>query len=242
MTQISSKNPFFNNFSSFQEQELLEGLIIEAHSIFAPQMWYIPRVLENFDVVYTADDQSQYNDAIYIENYDKFLGDGNFMSKFTLEIRNQMQFSVAMRTFHDEVGTVTKQPRPNEGDLIFFPQNMTCFIIKYTEKFEMFYPLGKLYVWQMTCEKFEYSNEIINTGIEYIDSLQNDMSTNVFDYAILCEDGTMLTDENDEYILMEEYNLDDIYPGSNQDFEKEADGIIDFSVSDPFSEGNFTDV
>lgn len=246
MPEITSRNPFFNNFSSFQEQQLLENLIIEAHSIHAPQMYYMPRGITNLDKEYTADDQSQYNYAIlvpiYIENFDKFLGDGNFMSKFSLEIRNQIELSVAMRTFKEEIQPYSTQPRPNEGDLIFFPQNQHCFQIKYVEKFEMFYPLGKLYVWQMTCELFEYSNEQINTGIAMVDNLMN-LSTNILDFTILTEDGGYLTDEAGDYIVMEAYELDQILnTGTNEDFEKAADTFIDFSITDPFSEGNFTDV
>lgn len=248
MVEINSRNPFFNNFSSFQEQQLLEDLIVECHSIVAPQMYYMPRTLTNLDLIYTADDQSQYNLAvlipIYIENFDRFMGDGNFMSKFNLEIRNQILLSVAMRTFNQEVRPHTQQPRPNEGDLIFFPQNRHCFQIKYVEKFEMFYPLGKLYVWQMTCELFEYSNEQINTGIDAIDVLQVMLSTDILDHTICSEDGFFLTDEQDNYIVMETYDLANIKGGgtNNADFQHEADTFIDFSVMDPFSQGGITDV
>lgn len=242
MPEITSRNPYFNNFSSFQEQQLLEDLVIEAHSIHAPQMYYLPRLLTDLDQEYTADDESQYNYAIlvpiYIENFDRFQGDGNFMSKFNLEIQNQIQLSVAIRTFNQEVRPYSKQVRPNEGDLIFFPQNQHCFQIRYVEKFEMFYPLGKLYVWQMTCELFEYSDEQINTGIAMIDNLQFTLSTDILDYTIKTEDGFYLTNEVDDYIVMEAYDLDVILgTGANIDFERSADTFIDFSVNDPFSEG-----
>jgi hypothetical protein len=244
MANISSRNPFFNNFSSFQESNLLENLIVESHAIHAPQMYYIPRVLNNEDQIYTADDQSSYEDSflipMFIENFDRFNGDGNFMSKFNLEIRNQIQLSIAMRTFEQEISNVTNQVRPNEGDLIFFPQNGHVFQIKYVEKFEMFYPLGSLYIWQLTTELFEYSNERLSTGIPEVDQLQLDMSTNILDYTILTEDNYMITDEADHHIVVEAYNLDDIVPGNNEDFNREATEFIDFSVEDPFSEGNLT--
>jgi hypothetical protein len=244
--KITSRNPFFNNFSSFQESKLLEDLIVESHSISAPQMYYIPRVLNNLDQIYTADDQSSYEETflipIYVENFDRFNGDGNFMSKFNLEIRNQIQLSVAIRTFEQEIGRVIGQVRPNEGDLIFFPQNNHVFQIKYVEKFEMFYPLGSLYVWQLTTELFEYSNEQFRTGIAEVDQLQVDMSTNILDYALLTEDGKYITDEADHYIVVEAYNIDDIVLANNEDFQREATEFIDFNADDPFSEGKFTDV
>ena len=103
-------------------------------------MYYIPRKLNNYDAVYGADDQSSYENAypieIYIKNVDGFQGDGNFMSKFGLEIRDRVVFSMAQRIFNEEIGTFTNQVRPNEGDLIYFPLNKKCFQIKYVNKFK----------------------------------------------------------------------------------------------------------
>lgn len=242
---ITSRNTFFNNFSNFQEQHLLESLIIEAHGIHAPQMYYMPRILQDTDQIYTADDESHYTETflvpIYVENFDRFNGDGNFMSKFNLEIHNQIQLSIAMKTFREEIGDIVNQIRPNEGDLIYFPLNKHCFQIRYVEKFEMFYPLGKLYIWQMTCELFEYSNEQIATGIPEIDALMN-LSTDILDYTVLTEDGFLLADEAGDWIVQEQYELETIVrSGDNEVVQAEAEGFIDFSVQDPFSEGKFVD-
>ena len=135
-------NFFFNNFQSSQEQLLLENLIIESIRIYGQDMYYIPRKLNNYDNVYGADDQSSYENAysieLYIKSVDGFSGDGDFMSKFGIEIRNQVVFSVAQRRFNEEIGDYTTQVRPNEGDLIYFPLNKKCFQIKYVNKFEIF--------------------------------------------------------------------------------------------------------
>jgi hypothetical protein len=245
MGKTNSRNPFFNNFGSFQEQRLMEDLILEMHSIHAPQMYYMPRIFQNLDQLYTADDEAHYTKAflvpIFVENFDRFNGDGNFMSKFNLEIRNQIQLSIARRTFTEEIGNLLEQVRPNEGDLIYFPLNKHCFQIKYVEKFEMFYPLGKLYTWQLTCELFEYSNEQIATGIPEIDSLM-DLSIDILDYNILTEDGYLLADEVGDYIVQEQYDIQVILgTGANEDIQREGGTFIDFSVEDPFSEGKMVD-
>lgn len=242
-------NFFFNNFKSSQEQLLLENLIIEAIKIYGEDMYYIPRNLGNFDQLYTADDQSYYNQAFlvefYIKSVDGFSGDGNFMSKFGLEIRDQVVFSIAQRVFGEEIGAYTTLVRPREGDLIFFPLNNKCFQIKYVNKFEMFYQLGALQTWEVTCELFEYSNEVFNTGIPEIDVIQTKFSTNILDYAIMDEEGNFITDEDDNYLVVEQYNLETISPGSENEtlnagtdnFSMGSDNFVDFSVKDPFSEG-----
>lgn len=213
-------------------------------------MYYIPRNLGKYDQLLTADDQSSYTNPylieIYIKSVDGFSGDGNFMSKFGLEIRDQVVFSVAQRVFNEEIGAYTALHRPREGDLIFFPLNNKCFQIKYVNKFEMFYQLGALQTWEMTCELFEYSDEQFNTGIPEIDSIQTKFSTNILDWAIKDEQNDYLLDENDNYIVMEGFNLEDVVPGAVNETLKEgsdnfpgtgSNDFIDFSAKDPFSEG-----
>ena len=234
---------FFNNFKSSQEQNLLEDLTIEAISIYGEDMFYVPRNIGKLDQVYTADDQSYYNQAfqvpVYIENVSGFTGDGNFMSKFGLEIRDQVVFSIAQKVFNQEVAAYTNQLRPNEGDLIFFPLNNKCFQIKFVEKFEFYYQLGKLYTWKMTLELFEYADEVFNTGIPEIDAIQLRESTNVLDYTIRDEANNYIMDESNNFVVMEQYNLNTITgTGTNQVFQAESDGFVDFSAVDPFSEGN----
>lgn len=205
-------------------------------------MYYIPRKLGNFDALYTADDQSVYDQAFmvefYIKSVDGFSGDGNFMSKFGLEIRDQVVFSMAQKVFNQEIGGYTTLTRPREGDVIYFPLNNKVFQIKFVNKFEMFYQLGALQTWEMTCELFEYSNEIFNTGIPEVDRIQLTQSTNILDYAIKDEQGMPLKDEANNFIVMEQYNLNTITgTGVNDTIQVEGDGFIDFSHIDPFSEG-----
>jgi hypothetical protein len=234
-------NFFFNKFQSSQEQLLLENLIIEAIKIYGEDMYYIPRKLNKYDAVYGADDQSSYELAypieIYIKSVDGFSGDGNFMSKFGLEIRDQVVFSVAQRIFNNEIGSLNGQLRPNEGDLIFFPLNKKCFQIKYVNKFEMFYQLGALQTWEMTCELFEYSGELMNTGIPEIDILQKKFSTNILDWAVNYEGGYAILTEDGDYIVQEGSTINDLIASAdNDEIQMESDMFVDFTARDPFSE------
>jgi len=236
-------NHYFNNFASFGEQNLLEDLIIESIRIYGQEMYYIPRTLNQYDDVYGEDAQSSYEKSfpieIYIKSVDGFSGDNDFMSKFGVEIRDQVIFSVAQRRFQDEVGVVTKQIRPNEGDLIYFPLNKKVFVIRYVQKFEMFYQLGALQTWEMTAELFEYSNELFSTGIPEIDKIQKDNDLNQYTRALKDQNGVYLTDELGYLLLMPGKSLNDIDAAAdNDEIQTESDAFIDFSAIDPFSEGN----
>lgn len=235
-------NFFINNFQSYQEQSLLENLIIESIRFYGEDMYYIPRTLNNYDPVYGADDQSSYDKAflveMYIKSVDGFTGDGSFLSKFGLEIRDRVVFSVARRVFNEEVGVHTSQVRPNEGDLIFFPLNQKCFQIKYVNKFEMFYQLGALQTWEITAELFEYSGESFNTGIPEIDKIQQSLDTNQYNWALKDENGDILLDEEGNMLVLEGASIDLLIPAAeNDEIQRESDLFVDFSEQDPFSEG-----
>lgn len=235
-------NFFVNNFQSSQEQSLLENLIIESIRFYGEDVLYVPRTLNNYDEVYGADDQSSYDKSFMIEMYiksiDGFTGDGSFLSKFGLEIRDRVTFSVAKRIFEEEISSNTKQPRPNEGDLIFFPLNQKCFQIKYVNKLEMFYQLGALQTYELVCELFEYSGETLNTGIPEIDRLQKRFDTNLYNWALKDLNGDLLLDEEGNMLVLEGSSIEDLIPGAdNDEIQAESDLFVDFSEVDPFSEG-----
>jgi Virus neck protein len=242
---LGSKNIYFNIFNNTAEQDLLHSLVIESIAAWGIEVTYIPRNIGKLDKLYTADDQSYFTIAIpvmvYIKSIDGFTGDNSFMSQWGAEIRDQVTFAVSRRVFEATITPITGQPRPNEGDLIFYPLNQKCFQIKYTDPFTMNYPLGTLPTYDVSCELFEYSNEIFNTGIDIIDSIQTNMSTNIFDYALTDERGNMLLTENNDYLTYIDMSLSDILnTGANEVIETEANNVIIWNVEDPYSENEWS--
>jgi len=233
-------NFFFNNFQASQEQLLLENLVIESIKIYGHDVYYIPRKLNNYDEVYGADDTSSYETAypieMYIKSIDGFSGDGEFLSKFGVEIRNQIVFSVARRIFSEEIFQFTTQVRPNEGDIIWFPLNQRLFVIRYVNKYEMFYQLGALQTWEMTCEVFEYAGEKFSTGIAEIDEIQTKYNTDIFNWAILTESGDRIMTEESNYLVLEAAKTNTIAPSDNDMIQQESDEFVDWTAQNPFVE------
>ena len=172
-------NFYFNNFDSSQEQTLIEDLIIESIKIFGLDVYYLPRTVVNTDTIFREDDISKYEDAVllemYVKNVDGFAGEGDFLSKFGLEIRDEITLTVAKRIYEDEVyyrGFGGTTGRPEEGDLIYFPFNQKLFQIKFVEHEAVFYQMGSLQTYDLVCELFEYSDETIDTDITVIDNIE----------------------------------------------------------------------
>ena len=233
-------NYFFNNTSSAAEQKLIEDLVIESIKVYGIDMYYLPRTILNRNQVFREQDSASYNTSyqveMYLKSFDKFGGDGKFLSKFGLEIRDEVIFTVAFRTFTNEVTTLNGQSRPNEGDLIFLPLNKKVFQIKFVDHEAIFYQMGSLQMYDLTCELFEYSNENFNTGIAEIDDKYATYSTDMSDYSLMTEDGFELTDSYGN-VLVQNYNLDAIDDQSQIDvFTNESANFVDFSEGNPFSE------
>jgi len=239
-------NFFFNNFNSSQEQTLIEDLIIESIRIHGHNCFYLPRSLINKDEIYGDDAISEYNEQFMIEMYIKnvmgFKGEGDFLSKFNLQVRDEITFTVAKRIFLNEIGNIRGFDRPREGDLIYFPLNKKVFAVKFVEHESVFYQLGSLQTYDLVCELWEYSNEILNTGISNIDDLQKKYSFDMSQYGLFTQDLYVITDEDGYDLVQEQYNFTTQVGSSfedNNDIQLEADQILNFTDTNPFSEGQY---
>lgn len=237
---------FFNNFFSSQEQQLIENLIIESISIYGMDVYYLPRTLTNKDEIYGEDNLSKYKSAYLVDMYIKdvmgFRGEGDFLSKFNLQIRDQMTFTIARRTFFNDIGDEEGLERPREGDLIYFPLNKKTFVIKFVEHEAIFYQMGSLQTFDLVTELWEYSNEVFETGVAEVDALQKKYSFDMVQYSILTEDKKPILTEDGFNIVREEYDFSTQVGDSLEDnieIESEADNIIDFTERNPFSEGDY---
>ncbi len=130
--------------------------------------------------------------------------------------------------------------RPREGDLVWIPMMNFMYEIKFVENTENFYQLGKLYTYEIRCERFEYSSERIDTDFGPIDAIEDiySLATDTFD-EVLLEDGFKLLFENGGTII-EEGNIMTLRdPKSDNDFiDKKIidDDIVDFSEKNPFAD------
>ena len=172
---------YFNNFSPsvINEHMLLEDLIVESIQIMGHDVKYLPReVYDQTDDVLGESVNSKFTRAygmeMYLANVEGYEGDGDFFSKFGLEIRDTSNFVVSRRSFERYVPSSIAR-RPREGDLIFVPLLGKIFEIKFVEEELMFFSLGKRlpYMYELRCEVFRFSNEDFETGDEEVDDLEH---------------------------------------------------------------------
>jgi len=175
---MTTTNVYFTH-GTRNEQYLVEDLIIESLRMYGNEVMYIPRTLVSKDEILGEDRLSEFKSAfpieMYFENIDSFGGQGAFIQKFGLMVEQSATLVVARRRWEQFVGrygATTVPTRPNEGDLIYFPLSKGLFEIKFVQHQDPFYQLGKLYVYKLQVELFQYASEAIDTGIAAIDTFE----------------------------------------------------------------------
>ena len=187
-----------------------------------------------YDIAYTIE--------MYIKNVECFEGEGDFLSKFGIQIRDEITFSVSQRIFNQEISTPENRDRPQEGDLIFFPLTEKVYVVKFVEHESVFYQMGSLQTYDLRCELYEYSNEKLDTGVTAIDELEEKYTTDVgaLGYADTYANGDIIIDANTgrPTNISSEYDLNEDPFSDNTGFQTGGANFIDFTETDPFSEGN----
>ncbi|MAG48571.1 hypothetical protein CMO86_02505 [Candidatus Woesearchaeota archaeon] len=191
-----SLNPFFLQGSP-NEQFLVQDLINEQLKMYGVDVYYLPRKIFKTDDIIREIQSSKFDDVFmleaYINNYDGYAPDSDIMTKFGLRLKNEISLTISRERYEEFIapflegissgireGRITEYTfadlitRPKEGDLIYFPLGERLFEIKRVESEKPFYQLGSNYTYELSCELYEYENELIDTNIEQVDNTVED--------------------------------------------------------------------
>lgn len=182
-------NQYFNNFPGDQvtnEQLLIEDLLIESIKQYGMDVYYIPRESrDSIDRLFGEETLKKFRGAFPVEMYLESImgmeGQQDIITKFGLELDDEIRLLVARRRFNQVIPrALTKRPR--EGDLIYVPLVQNFFEIIFVEhenEQAMMYTLGKgrganVYVYALKLKQFVFSEEQFNTGVEELDDQMRD--------------------------------------------------------------------
>ena len=252
-------NVYFSTGTT-SEQKLYEDLIIEQLKIYGQDVYYLPRKIANKDTIFGEDPASSFDDSyiieMYVDNTDGYMGEQEIIKKFGLELRDDIKFTVSKLRWETLVSNnsdLQNTLRPNEGDLVYFPTTKAFFEIQFVEHEQPFYQQSALPVYKLSCTKWEYSSERVDTGIAEIDATEDALSTDTMNFQFSLETGTSasgaITLESDigdnNYLINESFTMATQQPvDQGQAFETAAgtntssttDYILDFSERNPFGE------
>ena len=176
------------------EQSLMKDLVNEHLKIYGIEIYYLPRKIFKTDNIIKEIQSSKFDDQFlieaYLNNVDGYAPDSDVMTKFGLRLKNEINLTISKERFEDFISPFLEGissgirdgvqdgdftfgdliERPKEGDLIYFPLGERLFEIKRVEHEKPFYQLGTLYTYDLSCELFEYENELIETGVDEVDN------------------------------------------------------------------------
>tara|TARA_B100000287_G_scaffold68761_1_gene60377 strand:- start:24 stop:1157 length:1134 start_codon:yes stop_codon:yes gene_type:complete len=135
----------------------------------------------------------------------------NDNESFILSEESGSEFYLIMDT------ATTDADRPQEGDLIYTPVIKKLFEISFVDHDEPFYQLDNNPVYKLRCKQFEYSQEVVDTGITEIDAVEDNLSTSTSEYQFTLEQSSAVnegirisSDGTDTGLLLEETDGDQI--------------------------------
>jgi len=227
-----STNPFFNSTYPGQssEQNLIDNLVIEQIGMFGLDVLYMPRRHLNLDILLHEGSKNAFEFAMPIPMYLKtFSGYNNgleMLTKFGVRSSDEVTLVLSRSQFNTHYAPFIKSyynaidgrdpgdtldflqgqtSRPKEGDLIYFPFDDGIFEIKYVMFDQPFFQLGQGYVYELQCEKFEYSGESLDTGYQEIDDVE--VTPDYYRLVFGLDDGVGTFKIHEKVIL---YNAEDI--------------------------------
>ena len=195
---MPNTNSYFSSTTGYSgEQQLIDSLVIEQIAMFGVDLMYMPRENINLDRLLHESTKDVFKMAMpipmYIKSFDGYDNSIEILSKFGVRSSDELTLIMSRSQWTTYYAPYVKSMynvqsgrdplannnplegqtsrRPKEGDLIFFPFDNGIFEVKYVQFDQPFFQLGKGHIFEMQCEKFEYSGEDFQTGIPQIDEV-----------------------------------------------------------------------
>ena len=155
---------------------------------------------------------------MYIEDVNGFAGQGDLIGKFGLDMKDEITFVVSRRSFEllvDQPSNTISINRPREGDIIYMPTFKKFFQVDFVEDEDPMYQINDLPIFKLKTSVWDYSMELVDTGITEIDEKLEDENLDLLQNQITLEIGTTsagkllaeVTDGNIETLLAETGDL-----------------------------------
>ena len=126
--------------------------------------------------------------------------------------------------------TSTDSDRPLEGDLIYHPILNKLFQINFVDHDEPYFQLDNNPVFKLKCRLFEYSQELLDTGVTAIDEIEDALSldSGAFQFTLEQETATInaLLTEGDDRVRYE-ISSDELIALEDSDMTTSAGSLLD---------------
>lgn len=183
----TTTSKYFNHVNSKVEQDLYRTLTTESIRLTGIDVYYIPRTVFEIDPILGEPTKSTFDSAYMIEaNIGDVNGFGgeDVMTPFGLSSPDEVELIISQERWKSLNIPGMEYNRPREGDLIYLGTESSEFSINYFEIAKVdydkfFFQMGKTFSYSLICVAFTGAYEPINTGIELIDTIGYDNTTEI---------------------------------------------------------------
>jgi hypothetical protein len=252
---VPHTSSFFSNTTGYSgEVNLLDDLVREQIKLFGVDLLYMPRKMMNLDKLLHESTKNAFELALpipaYVKTFDGYDNGLEILSKFGVRSSDELTIQISRSEFTTHYSPFLKSyynanagrpdtapldklegetaDRPKEGDLIYFPFDDGIFEIKYVNFDQPFFQLGQGYVFELQCEKFEYSGAIFETGYDQVDDTTEDVD--FFRLQLNLElDGSGTFETKEQVILysLYDYEITDGNPEDSLDILDGGEAVVD---------------
>lgn len=247
-----------DSLSTYSKQQTIEMYVEDAEGGYQGEKELIQQFgLENRNEITFVVHRTRFDDVAHQIDLetgtDTSSGGSVLLETGTLK---QHRFGIQSATFDsgylrsEEATLSTYASRPKEGDLVYHPVLNKLFEVSFVDHDEPFHQLDNNPVYKLRCRQFEYSSEVLDTGVANVDAIEDALSGDTLDhqFSLENEDGSILLENSADtgdasYLIQEDYIVGDMVTDKtamNEFFEKEDETILDFTESNPFGDAGRT--
>jgi hypothetical protein len=195
---LSARDDVFgeDSLSKFNKSQTIEMYIEDAEGGYAGEKELIQQFgLENRNEVTFVVHRNRFEDVMHQIDIESgtdttegslLLESGTLSdTQGTTRIQYAMFDSAYVRSEDAVTGTYVN--RPKEGDLVFHPVLKKLFEISFVDHDDPFHQLDNNPVYKLRCKQFEYSSEVLDTGVTSVDAIEDSLTQDSLGYQMTLE-------------------------------------------------------
>lgn len=187
-----------DSLSTYSKQQTIEMYVEDAEGGYQGEKELIQQFgLENRNEITFVVHRTRFDDVAHQldleDGTDTTSGGSILLESGTLA---QHRFGIQSATFDsgylrsEEATLSTYASRPKEGDLVYHPVLNKLFEVSFVDHDEPFHQLDNNPVYKLRCRQFEYSSEVLDTGVANVDAIEDALSGDQLNYQFTIETDT----------------------------------------------------
>ena len=195
---LAAKDDIFgeDSLSTYSKQQTIEMYVEDAEGGYQGEKELIQQFgLENRNEITFVVHRTRFDDVVHqidLESGTDTTSGSILLESGTLKDK-QGPTRIQYATFDsgyirsEEATLSTYASRPKEGDLVFHPVLKKLFEVSFVDHDEPFHQLDNNPVYKLRCKQFEYSSEVLDTGVTDVDAIEDALTSDSLGHQFTLE-------------------------------------------------------